>query len=198
MPLSQAVEGVLRVASQAGAKSGIAERYASALYDLADERKALDEVAGDLRGMRAALEDSEDLRRLVMSPAIKRDAQARALKAVAKEAGMSELSTNFMGLIARNRRLFALENMISAFLAILADRRGEVTAHVTSARELSADQRDRITDAVKKAVGANAQIEHHIDPSILGGLVVRVGSRMYDSALSSKLQRLEIAMKGAA
>ena len=186
------------MASQAGSRSGIAERYASALYELADERKALDDVANDLRGVRAALEESEDLRRLVRSPAIKRADQARALKAVADASGMGELSSNFLGLIARNRRLFALEDMIEAFLAILAERRGEVTAHVTSARELSSAQLDKLTDAVKKTVGANAQIECHIDPSILGGLVVRVGSRMYDSALSSKLQRLELAMKGAA
>jgi len=186
------------VASQAGSRSGIAERYASALYELADEQKSLDQVADDLRGVRAALAESEDLRRLVKSPAIPRDAQERALQAIAKSAGMSELSQKFLGLLARNRRLFAVDTMIGAFLDILAARRGEVTAHVTSATKLGKAQRDKITDAVKKAVGPNAKIETHIDPSILGGLVVRVGSRMYDSALSSKLQRLEIAMKGAA
>lgn len=186
------------MAAQAGARSGIAKRYASALYDLADEQKALDQVADDLRGVKSALDESADLRRLVRSPAIGREDQAKALQAVASAAGMSKLSSNFLGLIAMNRRLFALDAMIQAFLAILADRRGEVTASVTSAKALSEDQLAKVTDALKQAVGANAQIETSVDPELLGGLVVRVGSRMYDNSLRSKLQRLEIAMKGAA
>lgn len=186
------------MASQTGSRSGIAERYASALYDLADEQKALDQVAADLRGFANALDESDDLQRLVRSPAMSRDDQVRALQAVADKGGMSKLTSNFLGLIARNRRLFAVEQMIGAFLDILAERRGEVTASVTTATELTDAQRGRIVDAVKAAVGANAQIETRVDPSILGGLVVRVGSRMYDSSLSSKLQRLENAMRGAA
>lgn len=186
------------MASQAGSRSGIADRYASALYELADEQKALDQVADDLRGFRAAMDESEDLTRLVRSPAIPRDDQAKALQAVADKAGMSELSSKFLGLIAMNRRLFALDAMIKRFLEILAERRGEVTASVTSAAPLSDAQLAKVTDAVKQAVGANAQIETSVDPELLGGIVVRVGSRMYDNSLSSKLQRLEIAMKGAA
>lgn len=186
------------MASQAGSRSGIADRYASALYELADEQKSLDQVADDLRGLARAIDESADLRRLVRSPAISRDDQARALQAIAKESGMSGLAANFLGLIAKNRRLFALDAMIQGFLDILAERRGEVTAQVTAASALNDDQVAKITDAVKQAVGANAQIETHVDPELLGGLVVRVGSRMYDSSLRSKLQRLEIAMKGAA
>jgi F-type H+-transporting ATPase subunit delta len=186
------------VASQAGSRSAIAKRYASAMYELADEQKSLDKVADDLRGISLVLDESDDLRRLVRSPAIARDDQVRALQAIAKNSGMSGLASNFLSLIAKNRRLFALEAIIAAFLEILAERRGEVTANVTAATELSAAQRAKLTDAVKKAVGANAQIETRVDPDILGGLVVRVGSRMYDSSLRSKLQRLENAMKGAA
>jgi F-type H+-transporting ATPase subunit delta len=190
------------VASQAGSRSGIAERYASALYELADERKALDQVhaglAGDLRGFKAAMEESDDLVRLVRSPTIGREDQARALQSIAGKSGMHGLTSNFLGLVAKNRRLFAVDGMIGAFLDILAERRGEAVAVVTSAAPLSDDQVASLTDAVKQAVGANAQIETHVDPALLGGLVVRVGSRMYDSSLSSKLQRLEIAMKGAA
>ena len=186
------------MASQAGSRSGIAERYASALYELADERKALDQVADDLKGFRAAMAESADLRRLVESPAFAREDQVRALQAVAKAAGMSELTANFLGLIARNRRLFALGAMIRAFLDILAERRGEVVAEVASAAPLSDDQLAKITDAVKQAVGAQAQVETRVDPELLGGIAVRVGSRMYDSSLRSKLQRLELAMKGAA
>ena len=186
------------MASQAGSRSGIAERYASALYDLADEQKALDQVADDLRGFRGALAESDDLTRLVRSPTLARDDQVRALQAIGRESGMHQLTTNFLGLIAKNRRLFAIDAMIQAFLRILAERRGEVTASVTSAMALSDDQVAKITDAVKQAMGANAQVETSVDPELLGGLVVRVGSRMYDSSLRSKLQRLEIAMKGAA
>ncbi len=186
------------MASQAGSRSGIAERYASALYDLADERRALDEVSNDLRGLKAALAESDDLRRLVRSPAIAREDQTRALQAVARASGAHDLTTNFVALVARNRRLFALANMIDAFLDILAERRGEVTAEVTTAAELTDAQRGKLTDAVKQAVGANANIETRVDPELLGGMVVRVGSRMYDSSLRSKLQRLENAMKGAA
>jgi F-type H+-transporting ATPase subunit delta len=186
------------VASQAGSRSGIAERYASALYELADEQKALDAVANDLRSFRALLGESEDLVRLVRSPTLARESQVKALQAIAAKSGAHALSGNFLALVAKNRRLFALESIISAFLAILAERRGEVTAQVTTARELTEDQLAKLTDAVKRAVGAQAQVETHVDPKLLGGLVVRVGSRMYDSSLSSKLQRLENAMKGAA
>ncbi len=186
------------MASQTGSRSGIAERYASALYDLADERKALDTVAEDLRGFAVAMAESDDLRRLVHSPTIPRDDQARALQAVARQSGMSELSANFLGLVAKNRRLFAIEAMIQAFLRILAVRRGEVIASVATAVPLDDDQLAKITDAVKQTVGANAQVETRVDPELLGGLVVRVGSRMYDNSLRTKLQRLEIAMRGAA
>lgn len=186
------------MASQAGSRSGIADRYASALYELADERKALDQVADDMRGFTKAMAESEDLRRLVRSPAVPREDQARALQAVAAAGGMAEISSNFLGLVASNRRLFALSDMIEAFLAILAERRGEVTAKVVTAAALSGPQLEKITDAVKQAMGANAQVEASVDPELLGGLVVRVGSRMYDSSLRSKLQRLELAMKGAA
>jgi len=168
------------------------------MYELADEQKALDQVADDLRGFKAAMAESEDLRRLVRSPVLARDEQARALQAVGAKAGMNQLSANFLGLIAKNRRLFALSAIIDAFLEILAERRGEVTAEVTSAAPLSDGQLASITDAVKQAMGAQAQVETRVDPGLLGGVVVRVGSRMYDSSLRSKLQRLELAMKGAA
>jgi F-type H+-transporting ATPase subunit delta len=186
------------VASQAGSRSGIAGRYASALYELADEQKALDAVADDLRAFRALLGESEDLVRLVRSPNLARESQVKALQAIAAKAGAHSLSSNFLALVAKNRRLFALDGIIGAFLEILAERRGEVTAHVTSARELTDEQLAKLTDAVKRTVGAQAQVETHVDPKLLGGLIVRVGSRMYDSSLSSKLQRLENSMKGAA
>lgn len=185
------------MASQSGSKSGLAGRYASALYELADEQKALDQVADDLRGLKDALAESDDLRRMVRSPVISRDEQEKTMAAIAEKSGMHGLTTNFVGLLARNRRMFALDQMIAAFLDLLAEKRGEVTAEVTTARPLDDSALAKITDAIKQTVGAQARVETKVNPDLLGGLVVRLGSRMYDNSLSSKLQRLELAMKGA-
>lgn len=185
------------MASQSGRVSGIAGRYASALYDLADEQKQLDEVADDLRSLRAMMAESEDLRRLVRSPVLKREEQARALAAVTERAGLSQLTRNFIGVVARHRRLFALSGMIEGYLRILADRRGEVAARVSTARPLSEAQRTALTDALREVVGGKVTVDLDVDPSLLGGLIVQVGSRMFDSSLRSKLQRMQLAMKGA-
>lgn len=185
------------MASQSGLVSGIAGRYANALYDLADEQKALDQVADDLRALRGMLAESEDLRRLVQSPVLKRDVQARALAAVVERAGFSQLTRNFIGIVARHRRLFALSGMIEGFLRVLASRRGEVTAEVTAARPLTDSQRAALTEALNGVVSGKVTVDENVDPSLLGGLIVKVGSRMYDSSLRSKLQRMQLAMKGA-
>ena len=184
------------MAAEAKGVSGIAERYAVALFDLADERKALDAVAGDLRGWRALLRDSADLRRLIRSPVLSRDEQGRAIAAIAQTMGLSPLTRNFLGLLAQNRRLFALPAMIESFLARLAERRGEVTAHVVVAQALSPEQRAQIDEQLRKAVGRKVAVDVEIDPSLLGGLVVRLGSRMIDASLKSKLYRLQLQMKG--
>jgi len=185
------------VASQSGSIIGLAGRYASALYELADEQKALDKVADDLRGLNDALVESDDLRRMVRSPVISRSEQQSAMSAFAVKAGMHGLTKNFVLVLARNRRLFVLDQMIGAFLDLLAEKRGEVTAEVTTARPLEDSALAKITDAIKQTVGAQARVETKVNPDLLGGLVGRLGSRMYDNSLSSKLQRLELAMKGA-
>ena len=185
------------MASQSGSIIGLAGRYASALYELADEQKALDQVADDLRGLNAALAESDDLRRMVRSPVTSRTEQQNAMSAIADKAGMHGLTKNFVLVLARNRRLFVLDQMIGAFLDLLAEKRGEVTAEVTTARPLDDSALAKITDAIKKTVGAQARVETKVNEDLLGGLVVRLGSRMYDNSLSSKLQRLELAMKGA-
>lgn len=184
------------MASQAKGVSGLAERYGTALFELADERKELDGVAGDLQGLRALLRESADLRRLIRSPVLTREAQGKAVAAVAREGRLSPLTGNFLGLLAQNRRLFALPDMIESFLNRLAERRGEVTARVTSAQELSAAQREAINEQLRKAVGSKVAVDIEIDPGLLGGLVVRLGSRMVDASLRSKLHRLQLAMKG--
>jgi F-type H+-transporting ATPase subunit delta len=184
------------VASESAGVSGLTERYAAALFDLADERKELDAVADDLKALRGLVAESADLRRMIRSPVLARDHQAKAVAALAERAGLKELTRNFLGLLARNRRLFALPDMIEGFLGILAARRGEVTAQVIAAQELSEAQRKVIDERLRKAIGGKVAIDLKIDPGLLGGLVIKVGSRMVDASLKSKLRRLELAMKG--
>ncbi len=184
------------MAAEAKGVSGLADRYAAALFDLADERKALDAVAGDLQGLRAMLRDSGDLRRLIRSPVLTREEQGKAIAALAEKAGIATLTRNFLGLLAQNRRLFALPEMIESYLHRLAEKRGEVTAHVVSAQDLSPAQREAVNEQLRKAVGRKVAVDIEVDPSLLGGLVVKVGSRMVDASLKSKLHRLQLAMKG--
>lgn len=176
--------------------SGIAKRYASAFLDLADDKKQLDKVADDLRGLRDLLRESEDLRRLIRSPLYSREQQSRALEAVLAKGEFSDLTRRFVSVVAANRRLFALPEMIEAYLVELSRRRGEVTAEVTAAQELTKAQRDALSEQLRKAVGNKVDLDLQVDPALIGGLVVRVGSRMIDASLKSKLQRLQIAMKG--
>jgi F-type H+-transporting ATPase subunit delta len=185
------------VASKGTGVSGLADRYAAALFDLADERKSLDQVADDLRQLRAMLGESAELRRLVRSPILSRADQGRAITAVADRAGLTPLTRNFLGLVAQNRRLFAVPAMIDAFLARLAARRGEVTAEVVAAQNLTPGQLDAVNEQLRKAMGSKVAVEVRVDPALLGGLVIKLGSRMVDASLRSKLHRLQLAMKGA-
>ncbi|MEM7122243.1 MAG: F0F1 ATP synthase subunit delta [Pseudomonadota bacterium] len=177
--------------------TGLSGRYATALFDLADESKVLDEVAGDLRSLQAALDESEDLARLVRSPIVSRDEQGRAMAAVVEAMGLGELTRRTVGLLAQKRRLFALSDIIRDYTKLLAAHRGETTAEVTSARALSEGELNKLTATLKNVVGRDVAVEARVDPDLLGGLVVRIGSRMLDSSIRTKLQRLEIAMKGA-
>jgi F-type H+-transporting ATPase subunit delta len=174
----------------------IAERYASALYELADEARALDQVATDLRSLKAMMAGSPDLIRLIRSPVLGRSDQAKAVGALAQKAGFHELTGRFLGTLAQNRRLFTLASAIEAFLAELARRRGETTADVTSAVSLTPAQTAALEEALKSVVGSKVSVDLKVDPSLIGGLVVRVGSRMIDTSLATKLRRLRLAMKG--
>lgn len=178
--------------------TGLAGRYATALFDLAEQEKSLDRVADDLAGLGRMIAESKDLRRLIRSPVISREDQGRAMAAVLEKAKMSALTRNFVGVAARNRRLFQLPAMIAAFRALLAGRRGEATAEVKSAKPLTKAQSDRLGQALKKAIGSKVAIDAAVDEGLLGGLVIKVGSRMVDSSLRTKLQRLRLAMKGTA
>ena len=175
---------------------GLAARYASALYDLADESNSIDAVAADLEGLKSLIDDSDDFSRFIKSPVLSREDQAKGIAAIAAKASLTDISQKFLGLVASNRRLFALPDMIRAFQAILAARRGQMTAEVTAASELSEAQSQSLADSLKAAVGTAVSVTTKVDPTILGGLIVRVGSRMVDSSLKSKLQRLKLSMKG--
>ena len=176
--------------------TGLAGRYATALFDLAETEKQLDRVADDLGALAAMIESSADLKRLIRSPVISRDDQGRAMAEVLDKAGMSELVRNFVGVVAGNRRLFALPSMIAGYRSLLAARRGEATAEVVSARALTKKQLEAIAARLKKAIGTTVAVSTKVDAGLLGGLVVKVGSRMVDSSLRTKLQRLRFAMKG--
>ncbi len=153
-------------------------------------------MAGDLRGLQAMIAESEDLHRLIRSPVLGREEQGRAMQAVLERAGTGDLVRRFVGLVAANRRLFVLPEMIAVFLAQLARRRGEVRAEVTAARPLGDRQRQALAEGLRRLVGGNVAVDVKVDPALLGGLVVQVGSRMIDSSLRGKLQRLQLAMKG--
>jgi len=188
--------GGFPLASKAS-ESGLAGRYAVALFELADEAKALDAVAGDLKTLDAMLGGSADLARLVRSPVLDRDMQWKAMEALLDKMGANDLTKKFLGVVTANRRLFALAAIVKGYLAELAARRGEVMADVVTAHALSATQTKALEAALKTAVGGKVEIAHRVDPSILGGMIVKIGSRMVDSSLRTQLQKLKFAMKGA-
>lgn len=175
--------------------SGVAGRYAFALFELAKDARALDQVAADLDRFSQALDASNDLTRLVKSPVFSAEEQMRALAAVLDEIGIGGLTKNFLLLSAKNRRLFAVPDMISAFRAMLACERGETSASVTAAAKLTETQVTALKQALKAALGKEVMLEERVDPSLLGGLVVKVGSRMIDTSLRTRLNSLKVAMK---
>lgn len=181
--------------AQTSVVSGIAGRYATALFELAREAGALDTVAADLRDLRQMLDESADLTRLVRSPMFGRDAQWKALQAVLQQAGTGDVVRRFVGVVAKNRRLFALADMATAYQALLSQHRGEVVAQVTTAHPLSDRQVASLTAELGAAMKTDVNLEQRVDAGVLGGMIVRVGSRMVDSSLRTKLQSLKIAMK---
>lgn len=176
----------------------MAGRYANALFELALDMKAVDAVKADLEKFDATLDESEDLRRLVRSPVFGADEQGKALAAVLAKAGIKGLAANFLLLVASNRRLFAVRNMIKAFRALVARWKGEVSAEVTVAEKLSDQHLETLKNTLKAITGGKAvDLNMRIDPAIIGGLTVKVGSRMVDSSLRSKLNAIKHAMKEA-
>ncbi len=175
--------------------SGMAGRYATALFDLALENQAVDAVAADLDRFDALIEQSPDLARLVRSPVFAADEQTRALSAVLDRVGLTGIAANFLKVAASNRRLFAIEDMIRGYRALVAKHRGEVTAEVTVAEALNEAHLSSIKDALKSVTGKDVRIDVRIEPSIIGGLIVKLGSRMVDASLKAKLNSIRHAMK---
>ena len=177
--------------------SGLGGRYATALFELSDEEKQLDQVAKDLNAIGAMLKESEDLRRLIRSPVISREDQQKAMQALLDKVSIGQLTRKFIGVIVDNRRLFALTDMIKGYLTLLAQARGETNAEVISAKPLSDVQRDAIMDSLKQTVGSKVSLDARVDKTLLGGLIVKIGSRMIDTSLKTKLAQLRLTMKGA-
>jgi F-type H+-transporting ATPase subunit delta len=165
---------------------------------MADAQGKLEDVAAELKSLSDLIGESADLARLIRSPVISRTDQANALAAILEKGGARKLTRKFVGLLAQKRRLFALPEIIRAFLALLAQRRGEITAEVVSAKPLTKSQSAALAEALQTAVGKPVTLAARVDPNVLGGLIVQVGSQMIDSSLRSKLRRLSIAMKGTA
>ncbi len=179
-----------------GIVAGLSGRYATALFDLAREAKSLDAVAASLAALKAGLAESADFRTLTTSPVIGRAAAESSIAALAETFGSDPLTRNFLGVLAKNRRLAALPAIIRDFAKLTAAQRGEITADVTSAHPLDADQQAALRAKLRTGLGAEAALVLNVDPEILGGLIVRVGSRMVDSSLRTKLNTLAQAMKG--
>ena len=177
--------------------SGVSGRYATALFELARDEKSVDTVKADLDRFDAMLAESADLRRLVRSPVFSADSQAKALGAVLQQAEISGIAANFLKVLTANRRLFAVTDVIRAFRALVARFKGEATADVTVAETLSDKNLDLLKTALKSVTGKDVALNVTVDPSIIGGLVVKLGSRMVDSSLRTKLNSIKHAMKEA-
>jgi len=184
------------VENSGGITASLQGRYASALFDLASEKGFVTAVESDLDKLGEALKGSPDLAALIRNPKISRDDTAKAMDAVSGVLGLSDLTKNFIGVLAANRRLSALPEIVRAFATIAAAQRGEVTAEVTSAHPLSDDQISQLSQKLKAREGKEVKIKASVDPEILGGLVVRIGSRQIDSSIRTRLNTLANAMKG--
>ena len=187
--------GRVDVSEPASISAGIAQRYATAIFEIAEESKALDSLETSLNDLAAALDGSADLQTLISSPLVSREDQEQAITAVAATMGLEPVLSNTLSLMAQKRRLFVVPALIAALRARLAEARGEVTAEVTSAKALTKTQSEKLAKTLAERVGKKVTINASVDASIIGGLVVKVGSKMIDSSIRSKLNSLQNAMK---
>jgi len=185
------------VLASGGPESTVAERYAGALFDLARESNSLESIEHALDKFLGLLRDSDDLRRFVLSPMFSTADQEQGLSAILKSIGITGLARDFLLVLAKNRRLFAVENVIKAYKSLCAKARGEVEAEVISAVPLTDAQTQDLTDTLRQKLGKTPRLIAMVDPKLLGGLIVRVGSQMIDTSLRTKLKNLENVMKEA-
>jgi F-type H+-transporting ATPase subunit delta len=181
--------------SQGTLVSGVAQRYATALFELAEESGAIDAVAAALDSFDGLIKESPDLARLIESPAFTAEEQVGAIKAVLEKAGISGVAANFIGLVASKRRLFALPGMIAGYKKLVAEAKGIVSAEVTLAEQPTPKRVDEIRAALKGVAGKDVDVSIKVDPALIGGLVVKMGSRMVDASLKTKLNSIRLAMK---
>lgn len=184
-------------AIEAPTLSGASGRYAEALFDLAKEANAVDSVERDTKILSQAIAGSDDFRSFLRSPVYGHEEMRLAAAALVEKAGVSELTKNFIGLVAQKGRLFSLEDMIDDFTKLAAYHRGEVRAEAVSASALNEDQLRRLRGEIERLVGKAVNLDTQVDPDLLGGLIVKVGSTMIDSSLRTKLNKLKSAMKEA-
>lgn len=185
------------MADEISSVSGVAGRYATALFELARDEKSVDAVKADLDRFDAMLAESPDLARLVRSPVFAADTQAKALAAVLEKAQIGGVAANFLKVLVANRRLFAVQDVIKGFRVLVARFKGEATADVTVAESLSDKNLEALKSALKSVTGKDVDLNVKIDPAIIGGLIVKLGSRMVDSSLRTKLNSIKHAMKEA-
>jgi F-type H+-transporting ATPase subunit delta len=183
------------VSESASISTGIASRYATAVFEMAKESKAVKKIEADLDALTAAVEESADLRALISSPVYSREQMGSAMAGLAKAMKLTPIMSNTLGLMAQNRRLFVVPHLIAALRALIAEDKGEVTAEVVTAKALTKAQSDKLAKSLKAAVGKDVKINAAVDEKIIGGLIVKVGSKMIDTSIRSKLNNLQNAMK---
>src|SRR5689334_21486567 len=185
-----------RVDNSGGIRASLAGRYASALFDLARDQRQIESVATSLDALAQALLDSKDFNELVTSPLVSREEAIKAFAALAPDLGLDPITANFLGVLARNGRKNELRNVIRAYRRLAAEHRGETTAEVITARPLNDDQLAALRQQLRARAGRDVAIEAEVDPTILGGIVVKLGSQQVDASIRTKLNRLAQAMKG--
>ena len=185
------------MASQLASGDLVSDRYASALYDLAAEKKLVDDVLGDLSNLKNILKDNKELSLVVKSPLITSIDKLNIFESLLKKINANELTTTFIKVIEKNKRFSNLASIITQFININSQKRGDVIADITSADELNDDQKNNITNQLKSILGDKLSLSFDVDKNIMGGLIVKVGSKMIDTSLANKINKLKIAMKGA-
>jgi F-type H+-transporting ATPase subunit delta len=185
------------MASQLSSGDLISDRYASALYDLASEKKLVDVVLDDLLFIQSIIKNNKDLKLVIKSPLIKSNDKLEILQNILKSKKPNELSSTFLKVLSKNKRFQKTVDIISQFKNINAQKRGDVLADITSAEKLSSEQQDNIKEQLRTILGDKLSLSYKVDEQIIGGLIIKVGSKMIDTSLSNKINKLKIAMKGA-